>query len=155
MKFESRSRDGCVGWKLAEKWRQLRTDISEEERDTLVVSLVISCPDGARLSRTPEIGGGQAREAAEADRALEDDDDPSHEQTDLETDQNIANFFRHYFGDIDPPPSDPVIPDPAKPLPSLPLVPPPVWHVPPPPGAGGVSGAGGAGGGAGAGGNAP
>lgn len=93
--------------------------------------------------------------AAEAGCALEDDDDPSHEQTDLETDQNIANFFRHYFGHIDPPPSDPVIPDPAKPLPSPPLVPPPVWHVPPSPGAGGISGAGGTGGAGGAGGNAP
>ncbi|KLU88852.1 hypothetical protein MAPG_07835 [Magnaporthiopsis poae ATCC 64411] len=71
--------------------------------------------------------------AAEAGCALEDDDDPSREQTDLETDKNIANFFRHYFGQIDPPPSDPVIPDPAKPLASPPPVPAPVWHMPPPP----------------------
>ncbi|KAL8338218.1 hypothetical protein RB601_006515 [Gaeumannomyces tritici] len=82
-------------------------------------------------------------EAAEAGCAAVDDDDPSHEQSDLETDANIKNYFDHFFDTIDPPPPDPVIADPARPMPSPPPVPVPQWNVPPgaggaPPGAGGA-----------------
>ncbi|KAL8371669.1 hypothetical protein RB595_001459 [Gaeumannomyces hyphopodioides] len=77
-------------------------------------------------------------EAAEAGCAAADDGDPAHEQTDLETDANIKAYFEHYFDQIDPPPPDPAILDPAKPLPSPPPVPGARWHMPPPAGAGGV-----------------